>query len=1387
MSESYRCFSCNSFTANNALGLGQHRKKCRTRAQTLSQSLYKRKAAIEEAVASEVTKRRRLTSAEEIPIPPADPVTPPGRRTRTGRKIRAPKAWQDFIPFDKRDLPSQIADAFPRTPSPPPPVPSEHAERTDTLSETDAQDIGGVGGVSFETPANVFGVYQVYQTLPQREPACQLALEDVCDFPTSTLATPPQEAPASVRWLGQPRTASSQELPHAPFTNGTSFALCTWFNNSATTKSLEDFEALGDILRSDQFKAEDAKDFFPRRELKKLDAHVTESGIFSARDGWREAEVEIPLPKPGACNSRKLLEVIVGEVQDRRFAAKRNWIPHRTYWTPPSQPSSLPTPTVPPLKSASSSDCDHNTPPPPSFGSETSRPPEPIRVLTDTFDTDAMNQADEAIRSQPRIPGDAPELEYAVLPMCLWSDATCLATFGSASLWPIYLYIANISKYIRGKPTEFVAQHLAYIPSLPDELQDSYREAFGQSPSTDTLRWCKSELMQQIWALLLDPEFLEAYQHGIVVECGDGVLRRLFPRFITYSADYPEKYEVLLTAIKNLGKCPCPRCLVPMSKICASGTKPDLVLRRVHQRVDGRALQDDIRRAREWLFTQGLSVTSTHIKRVLDSRSLIPMQNAFSVKIFPIDPSFNFYNLFAPDLMHEFELGVWKGIFTHLLRLLQAQGNNAVQEFDRRMRNMPTFGRDKIRRFWHNVSRQNKLAARDYEDFLITAMPAFEGLLPLHDDQTVADLLFELVNWHALAKLRLHTEVTVDIFRAATSHMYAAVRTFARTTCKSYTTHELKKEAQARARRQSKSFNHGLSQTTEPRVVKFNVWNTYKYHCLGDHPEWISFTGPLETCSTRTGEVEHRHVKRKYARTNKNNYAKQIAKLQRRAVILRGMHTSAHGSRDLKTGKDDHARYPPIYSKSPARRGRPSRKTRRKVRRIARPKEQSVDEDIVGIADPASRYDMGASENAPVPIYDWLAENEGDPAVQQFIPRLYGHIWCRLTGGTSNSLSEDMLDHLEIRGDRLYRHRTARFYYTTYNMQRGQDTINPRTHADVMLLSEGSDSDVDSDSSPYWYARVVGIFHLHARFRGPGATSKMREWQRVDILWARWFEYDTSVPSGFIHRRPPRIQFMDAHNPDVVAFSFIDPSAVLRAAYILPAFHHGLTTDLLEYAGSVGRHETHPDEDWRYYYVGMFVDRDTYMRHLGGGVGHNGIGLDVEHSRRCTVRSKRHDRKARQHHHSHPGMSSPSPSSASSPLLGSLSEASSDDESDTQDLPWARSRGPAGKSAPDAGVADDWSNLADDDDYEYLRDSGDSEYDLDPVYARDDADESAGTRTAAAGEDPGDPEDDIHEHAPVEDSGFGMLEWSYLYAGSDEDIDSATESESDLEYEYPTL
>ncbi|TEB34882.1 hypothetical protein FA13DRAFT_1707097 [Coprinellus micaceus] len=75
-----------------------------------------------------------------------------------------------------------------------------------------------------------------------------------------------------------------------------------------------------------------------------------------------------------------------------------------------------------------------------------------------------------------------------VAAIMLWSDSTRLANFGTAKLWPVYMFLGNLSKI-----------------------------------------------------LLSDEEFLHTYKYGIVIKCIDGIERRVFPRILTYSAEYPEK------------------------------------------------------------------------------------------------------------------------------------------------------------------------------------------------------------------------------------------------------------------------------------------------------------------------------------------------------------------------------------------------------------------------------------------------------------------------------------------------------------------------------------------------------------------------------------------------------------------------------------------------------------------------------------------------------------------------------------------------------------------------------------------------------------------------------------------------------------------------------
>ncbi|EMD34528.1 hypothetical protein CERSUDRAFT_55172 [Gelatoporia subvermispora B] len=400
-----------------------------------------------------------------------------------------------------------------------------------------------------------------------------------------------------------------------------------------------------------------------RHQLKVLDEYGATAKPFSADDGWREASVKIKLPKerisydsedaapdfeiPGV-QYRPILEVLKAAYQDPQ-AAYYHYTPHKTFWQADAKPGE----ELPPAE----------------------------RIYSEVYNSDAMLEEDRVIQEAPRNPADPPDLEYAVAPIMLWSDSTHLAQFGTSSLWPIYLLLGNQTKYERGKPSAHAAQHLAYILSLPDTIQDLYQTLYGIAATAAVLTFCKRDLFQAVWLLLLQcDEFLEAYIHGFVVLCGDGIKRRLFPRFLTYSADYPEK--VLIACIRFLARCPCPICLVTKDKIPLMGTRLDLRQRLKWCRVDTTHLRRKITMTRQWLFEKGYSLLSTHLAKVLDNTSLTPTQSAFSKTLGHL--GFNHYAMLAPDLMHEFELGVWKAVFTHLMRILHAAGEDKIQEFNKR-------------------------------------------------------------------------------------------------------------------------------------------------------------------------------------------------------------------------------------------------------------------------------------------------------------------------------------------------------------------------------------------------------------------------------------------------------------------------------------------------------------------------------------------------------------------------------------------------------------------------------------------------------------------------------------------------------------------------------
>jgi hypothetical protein len=193
--------------------------------------------------------------------------------------------------------------------------------------------------------------------------------------------------------------------------------------------------------------------------------------------------------------------------------------------------------------------------------------------------------------------------------------------------------------------------------------------------------------------------------------------------------------------------------------------------------------------------------------------------------------------------------------------------------FMTRFRQIQTFGRDTIRRFSDNVSEMKKLAARDFEDLLQVCclvyfgyiliylgqdmIPAIEGLLEEPYNGQLLTLLYCLSEWHALAKLRMHTEHTLDHLDNATTMIGQELRSFRDWTGNAFTCRELPCEINARNRKREKKpkkpgeNTKGKTKVTEPKTKLFNL-AIYKFHALGDYVQTIRLFGTTDSYSTQT-------------------------------------------------------------------------------------------------------------------------------------------------------------------------------------------------------------------------------------------------------------------------------------------------------------------------------------------------------------------------------------------------------------------------------------------------------------------------------------------------------------------------------------------------------
>lgn len=1063
------------------------------------------------------------------------------RPQRLNRQL--PLRFRDNIPQPLRPLPPESIISSPTPPTTRPDSPGSSSINPTSPSHGLYPRTRRI----FTTFQNDFGLWRRYHTdsLPSHDPEEHIGWQHLVDDP---LPSTDQEG------LDDTSTKSPIDgKSFGPFPNENALLLGEWYWNHGIQKSQDNFKKLLAIIGSKKFRPEDVRNTNWKLVDKALarnpfDEDGSDPEWIDEDAGWVKTPIHISVPFHNRTRNPGPKDYVVGDLYHRPLVSiivekiRKRYNPYfhhhgfELFWKPTEQSPD-------------------------------------IRVHGELYTSPAYLEAQREVQESPGEPGC--NLPRVVVAMMFWSDSTHLTSFGNAKLWPCYLFFGNESKYQRCKPSCHLCEHVAYFQTLPDSFKDFATKHTGDKvPSKQFMTHCRRELLHAQWEILLDDDFLEAYKHGIVIECCDGTKFRFYPRILTYSADYPEK--VILASIRDKGFCPCPRCLMPLARVQSMGMVRDMKERCTLARVDDEARRWSVQMARDIIYNKGFAVDTNAVEALLRPQSLVPTVNAFSKRLSSF--GFNLYQMFVVDILHEFELGIWKALFIHLLRMLYAVDKTLVNELDRRFRQMPTFGRDTIRRFSSNISELKKLAARDFENILQCAIPAFDGLLPEPHNKAVLNLLFTCAHWHGLAKLRMHTDVTLDIFDEATVQLGAAFRAFVGKTCPAFDTRELRREAESRQRRRRKKMAEGQSSGLavvaesdgKESLRKTLNLRRYKYHSLGDYSKTVRQFGTTDSFSTEPGELEHRTPKARYKRTDKKAFVRQLARIERREARLRRLQA--------------------------------------KLR-----KDSNVHAEAVAHA-PQEHHHIGSSQNVYEHIGTFLRNHSGDPAIQKFLPKLKTHLLSRILtnlGAESETHdhagSESRAERIYFKHDRMYKHNIARINYTTYDVRRGQEVFNPSTsHHNVMVLTGigGQDPNI---VHPFVYARVLGIYHVNAVYAGFGMTDYRP--RRMDFLWVRWYQRIETIHAGWGARRLDRLEFPAVGEEN--AFGFIDPADVLRCCHIIPAFSSGRV-----HADGRGLSFCAGDSsDSKSYYVNRFVDRDMMMRyHFNLGVGHTYLRFKLHDS-----------------------------------------------------------------------------------------------------------------------------------------------------------------------------